>query len=492
MASVYYGRQRGDVGFSRVVAVKRMLPAFAKDPQFVAMFLDEAALASRIHHPNVVSTLDLVADGREILIVMEYVHALSLSSVMERARRTGPIPIPIAATVMTGVLAGLHAAHEARGKKGEPLGIVHRDVSPQNVLVGVDGVARIMDFGIAKATRQLHVTGEGQIKGKLSYMAPEQLASGGRPVDRGADVFAAGVVLWGMLAGDRLFHGSDIADTMAEVLGKPVPPLSRYRPDVPADLEAALGRALQRDRDRRWPTARAFEEAIAAACPRLATQRTVGAWVEELGGDVLAARAAELARIEGAGDERSTTAHALAAVSRSARLEAPEDPGLDDPTLERLERDVPPAAAPMSPADGAGARDLTVRLTAPARRPWRLAAAMGVVGIVAIALGAMRLSRAQPDHAGVDGALAPTTAPSEAAPSPPLPTAPAVATSATSAQADERGPSPPASAASSAPVSAPAAARPAARRPAASVRSTASAPRKAPDAPDPGFFPERP
>src|SRR5450432_3116813 len=168
MATVHFGRLLGPAGFSRTVAIKRLHPQFAKDPEFVAMFLDEARLAARIHHPNVIATLDVVALEGELFLVLEYVQGESFASLLRAARdRRTPVPLPVVSAVMTGVLHGLHAAHEAKNERGEPLRLVHRDVSPHNVLVGADGVPRVLDFGIAKAAGRLQTTREGHLKGKL-------------------------------------------------------------------------------------------------------------------------------------------------------------------------------------------------------------------------------------------------------------------------------------------------------------------------------------
>ena len=197
MATVHFGRLLGPVGFSRTVAIKRLHPQFAKDPEFVAMFLDEARLAARIRHPNVVPTLDVVAHARRALprhgVRAGRVARASAPCVARNAASACP-PRASRRRSCCGALHGLHAAHEAKNERGEPLGIVHRDVSPQNVLVGVDGVARVLDFGVAKARGRMQTTREGQLKGKLAYMAPEQLR--GQPATQQSDVYAAAVVLW--------------------------------------------------------------------------------------------------------------------------------------------------------------------------------------------------------------------------------------------------------------------------------------------------------
>ena len=225
MASVHLGRLIGSVGFSRAVAIKRMHAFLAHDPEFVAMFVDEARLAGRIRHPNVVPTLDVVASDGELFLVMEYVLGESLNRVLAANKTTGGrIPLDVVSAIVIGVLEGLHAAHEAKDERGEPLSIVHRDVSPQNILIGGDGVARVFDFGVAKAAGRMQTTQDGSLRGKVAYMAPEQLSN--VEVDRRTDVWAAGVVIWEMLANARLFASDSAAGLVRMVLTKEVPPPS--------------------------------------------------------------------------------------------------------------------------------------------------------------------------------------------------------------------------------------------------------------------------
>src|SRR5690349_1142721 len=169
MAAVHVGRLVGPVGFSRTVAIKRLHPQYAKDPEFVTMFLDEARLCGRIRHPNVVPTLDVVATEGEIFIVMEYVAGEALSKLMKTAwQKNIPVPPRVAATILSSVLHGLHSAHQTKDEHGRELGIVHRDVSPQNILVGSDGTSRVLDFGVAKAAGRMQTTRDGQVKGKIA------------------------------------------------------------------------------------------------------------------------------------------------------------------------------------------------------------------------------------------------------------------------------------------------------------------------------------
>jgi eukaryotic-like serine/threonine-protein kinase len=312
MAAIHIGRLLGPVGFARTVAIKRLHAPLAKDPEFVAMFLDEARLAARIRHPNVVSTLDIVATEGELFVVMEYVQGESLARLMRTARsQKEPIPQAIVATTMVGVLHGLHAAHEARDEQGEPLRIVHRDVSPHNVLVGIDGAAHVIDFGIAKARGRMQITRDGQIKGKLSYMPPEQLL--GQGLDHRADVFAASIVFWEALTGRRLFEGIDDGDIYARVLHGELERPSTFVPELGAAVDSIVMRGLARDRNDRYPTAREMALAIEAVMP-LAPPSRVGAWVENLAGESIAERMEQIADIEGgtsAGDPGDLTASSV-------------------------------------------------------------------------------------------------------------------------------------------------------------------------------------
>jgi len=293
MATVHLGRVVGAAGFTRVVAIKRLHPHFAKDPEFVSMFLDEARLAARVRHPNVVPVLDVEQHDGELFLVMEYVHGESLSSLLRAAN--GPMPPRMALAIAAGVLHGLHAAHETVDGQGRPLGIVHRDVSPQNILVGVDGVARLLDFGVAKTAWRLQTTREGQLKGKLSYMAPEQVQ--GAVIDRRVDVYAASIVLWELLSSARLYPTREPGDVILRILASAVDPPSAHNADVPAEIDALVLRGLSRNPQRRFATAREMASAIESAMP-LASAPEIGEWVQALAGDVLAARATSVAMTE--------------------------------------------------------------------------------------------------------------------------------------------------------------------------------------------------
>ena len=288
MATVHLGRLVGPAGFTRTVAIKRLHPQFAKDDEFSSMFLDEARIAARIRHPNALTALDVVAVKGELYIVMDYIHGESLGKLL----RGGPLPLAVASSINTQALLGLHAAHEATDDRGVPLSIVHRDVSPQNILVGVDGVARVVDFGIAKAASRVHTTQAGKIKGKLSYMSPQQVQS--EDVDRRADIFAAGVVLWESVVGRKLLARGDA--TITRVLNwQGIPPEDLTL--VPGFLQPIVQKALAREPSERFATAREMAIALADAVPPAGSME-VGDWVEQRAHQILADRARAVSDVE--------------------------------------------------------------------------------------------------------------------------------------------------------------------------------------------------
>jgi serine/threonine-protein kinase len=288
MATVYLGRSVGVKGFARLVAIKKLHPHLEREEDFVSAFLDEARLAARIRHPNVVPTLD-VDDRDGLYIVMEYVEGDRLLGLLRHAVKSNePIPAPISLKIATETLAGLHAAHELTDDDGSALNLVHRDVSPQNVLIGIDGVTKITDFGIAKAESRLVTTRDGQLKGKIAYMAPEQARGGG--IDRRVDVFAMGILLWEMLTSRRLFKGDNDVEVLSAVLSNPIPSMRTIVPSVPEELDAVVMRALERDPNARYETATDFADAIenvAHVVGGLATTRQVAQYVQRVAGPKL-------------------------------------------------------------------------------------------------------------------------------------------------------------------------------------------------------------
>ena len=294
MSSVHLGRLEGPAGFGRTVAIKQLHPHLAEEREFVTMLLDEARLAARVRHPNVVSVGDVVEADGQLLLVMDYVPGVSLAELLRRALEDRwPLPLPIASAIGCGILHGLHAAHEATDERGRPLGIVHRDVSPQNVLVGSDGVARLVDFGVAKAAGRLHTTVDGQVKGKLGYMAPEQLRSAS--VDRRADIYAAALTIWEAVALRRPF-GDDAEAPLVRVQND-IPRASSVRPEVPPALDEILARGLDRAPERRTSSAQQMALELAAAVPP-APAPEVATFVADVAGDLLRQRAALVSRVE--------------------------------------------------------------------------------------------------------------------------------------------------------------------------------------------------
>jgi serine/threonine-protein kinase len=298
MASVCIARFIGSAGFSRTVAIKRPLPAFQKDHDFRLLAVSEARVAARVQHPNVVATLDLIEAGTELLVVMEYVHGVPLSTLLELARlREERLPPDVAVALMGGALRGLGAVHDARDESGHSLALVHRDVSPQNILCGAEGLARVADFGLAKAAGYTPLSDPGVFKGKLAYASPEQLEL--RPLTFASDLYSAGVVLWELLTGARLHRNATTPDIIAQVLRGSVPAPSSLMPDVPAALDDVVSRALSRDPERRHPSALAMAHALEAAL-RPASVDVAAEWIQRLASESLRARAEQVRIAESA------------------------------------------------------------------------------------------------------------------------------------------------------------------------------------------------
>lgn len=256
MAELYLARQLGGSGFEKVVAIKRVLPHLAEDAEFVSMFLNEARLAAGLDHSNIAHVMDFGNVGREYFMAMEYVHGRSVYDLL----RSGRMPMDCALTIVCGIASALHYAHARAGPDGRPLGLVHRDVSPSNVLVSYAGDVKLVDFGIAKATAQSTATRTGRIKGKLAYMAPEQIR--GEEIDRRADIFSLGIVAYELTTGQRCFYaGGEFALINRVAEGKFEPP-SAVDPEFPPKLQAVIMKALSVDPDDRFDDARQLRLAI--------------------------------------------------------------------------------------------------------------------------------------------------------------------------------------------------------------------------------------
>ena len=290
MAEVWIARQTGELGFRRLVAVKTIRPEHAESPGFRRMFLDEARLAARIRHANVVEVLDLGEEGPMVYQAMTLIEGDSLAGLLRRWHSTGHaggLPTAIVLRVMADAASGLHAAHELTDEDGAPMHLVHRDVSPHNILIGVDGVAKLADFGIAKALgRSSDETEAGQMKGKFSYLSPEQVLR--QSPDRRSDVFASGIVLWEMLTGTRLFRGADVMETLEMVRAMRIPDLREISPDIDPAIADVTARALARLPSERIASAAELSDALEEAARRssaVATTKDVANFVVDLVGD---------------------------------------------------------------------------------------------------------------------------------------------------------------------------------------------------------------
>ncbi len=354
MAQIYLARQRGPEGFEKRLVVKRILPHLAENEDFVRMFLDEARIAARLNHPNIVQIYDLGAQDDSFFIAMEYIHGEDLRRVWKRADRADtPIPVPLVCRVIIEACAGLDYAHKKTDAAGKPLNIVHRDISPQNILLTFDGRVKVVDFGIAKAADQATVTRSGVLKGKYSYMSPEQAA--GQKLDRRSDIFALGVVLYELLTCNRLFKRPSDMATLQAVAECAIPPPSQVNPRVPEDLDPIVMKALARSPEDRY--SEAVQLQLALEDWLVANQHaSSSAHVADFMGNLYAARLAEEARLGDVLVEDSESASAPEAKpsSRSAEtMAAPRQvdsgvaPAARDST-DRLER-TPPSPPSRTP-----------------------------------------------------------------------------------------------------------------------------------------------
>lgn len=341
MASVWAARLKGTRGFQKLVAIKTMLPGLVDDPSFERMFLDEAGLASQVRHPHVIEILDLGEQDRILYLVMEWVSGEALSIIMKYAATRGGIPLPIAVHIATQTCRGLHAAHELRDERnGDLVGLVHRDISPQNVLVTYDGVVKVVDFGVAKATARIDTQTEaGQLKGKIAYMSPEQLR--GDKIDRRTDVFAMGILLYMMTTGKHPFRGDDQGQTIARISSDdPALLPSQLVPAYPPALEACVMQALAKDPAKRYPSANDMLLGLTRALPgplRESTDEEVSDFIRRLLPDRLERQKQAIKQAMETADQRG--------MARSAPpMSLPE--GSDEPAtvLEGIGREVTPSA----------------------------------------------------------------------------------------------------------------------------------------------------
>ncbi|MEQ9500291.1 MAG: serine/threonine-protein kinase [Deltaproteobacteria bacterium] len=277
MASLFLARRAGARGFVRPVAVKLVHSHLLEDSNFVEMFIDEANVCARLSHPNIVHIEELVEVDGALFIVMEFVEGCSLGKLLNFTRKQRQqVPVPMAVHIIAKAADGLHAAHEARGDHDEPLDLVHRDMSPTNLLLSRRGNVKIIDFGIAKFSSRLHHTRTQRLKGKVAYMSPEQVNRG--EVDRRSDIYSLGVVLWETLAHRRAYRAKDEVSLMRQVMKRTIPPIESIRDDLPDELVSALNQALQPEPDARFETAHEFYRALTMAVPEaaLVTSKDIG------------------------------------------------------------------------------------------------------------------------------------------------------------------------------------------------------------------------
>ncbi|WP_437840722.1 serine/threonine protein kinase [Sorangium sp. So ce1153] len=409
MAAVWAARLVGSRGFQKIVAIKTMLPEFGNDPAFEAMFLDEARLASRIRHPHAVEIVELGDENGVLYIVMEWVDGDTISTLNKQVKSAGGIPLPILLRIASAICAGLHAAHELRDDDGKLVDLVHRDISPQNVMVSFDGIVKIVDFGVAKATGRLHETRvAGQLKGKIPYLSPEQLTSG--KVDRRSDIFSLGVLLYTTLSGYHPFRGRTDAKTMENILRFAPVPLRELVPDVPFDLAVAIERALAKDPADRWNDCASFQRTLDQIAISLGTpvnDGDVGRFVRETLGDIVAERRKKLATaIQHADGRTSSRSEARTASSvRGERRGKQASPG-STPLPATFAGILPVSlddGPPKSSVQGAAASlALPVASAAPAlvtpaprpRRRWRRRIFLSLLVVLLLFSGAALAARA--------------------------------------------------------------------------------------------------
>ncbi|HEX3854226.1 MAG TPA: protein kinase [Polyangiaceae bacterium] len=410
MASVWAARMRGTRGFQKMVAVKTMLPGLVDDLHFERMFLDEASLASQVRHPHVIEILDLGEVDRILYLVMEWVDGEPLNIIMKYAATRGGIPLAIAVSITAQTCRGLHAAHELRDESGTLVGLVHRDVSPQNVLLTYEGVVKVVDFGVAKATSRVsHETEAGQLKGKIAYMSPEQLR--GERIDRRTDVFAVGILLYMMTTGTHPFRGDDQAQTIKRISSdEPVTAPSAIVPGYPAGLEAVVMQALAKDASKRYPTANDMLIGLTRALPqsmRPSTDEEVAEFLRALLPDRLEKRKAAIKAALDAADRRK-------AGKSVPRIEGGEVPDEAPTVLEGLvsSREMTPSAEGQQSLPGATSREampIVRDSRAPPRRSTlRTILSAGAVAAVG-AIVALLLSRRPGPPANAGASAAPSS-----------------------------------------------------------------------------------
>lgn len=388
-ATVYLARTRGVAGFEREVALKLVHAHLRADEESRLHLLEEARLAARIRHPNVVPVTEVDADACGVFLVMDYVEGEALSGLVRLLReQSHRLPPRLIARIMNDSLAGLHAAHELRDAQGQFIGLVHRDFSPQNILVGVEGVARLADFGVAKAASRTVRTKTGLVKGKVAYMSPEQAR--GHKVDRRCDVWAAGVVVWELITGRKLYDHEDDVATLLSVVTEEPPRLASVMQGVPPALDEAVAYALTSDVNNRCPSAEAFRCLLESAwdeCGGMASTAELGAFVRQTVGHRLAERRAHTAR------NRASTSTSAAPNS------APRAPALPASSAEAAR---PPEDGTKTAISAAVPAAERVRAPRSARFGKRSVGIVATASVLAIALAVIGAAVSSPESSGVE------------------------------------------------------------------------------------------
>jgi len=302
MASVYKAMVRGAAGFQRAVAVKHIKPEYRALKNYIDMFIEEARVGSELAHPNIVQVHDFVSEGGNYYLIMEWVEGIDLGGLIKVYRdRSREVPWPLAAAIGIGTLRGLGAAHDRIAPNGQPAPVIHRDVSPHNVLLGINGVVKLSDFGLARARdRAASLTAPGTVKGKLSYLAPE--VTFGKPNTVQSDLFGVGSVLWETLTGDRLFDGKTDVEIFKKIRACKIPSIRSRRTDVPEAFATVLEMALSADPANRYATADEYAQALSQVMKQAVGINPTAA----LGAAVVEARTL----LKGADtDDQSTTEH---------------------------------------------------------------------------------------------------------------------------------------------------------------------------------------
>lgn len=346
MAEIFLATHQGPEGFKKHVAIKRILPHLTEDTDFVTMFLDEARLVARFNHPNIVQIFELGEVDRRFFLAMEYVHGISMSKLLKACRKKDiPLPLEYGAKIVSFACEGLDYAHSFADADGTPLNLIHRDISPQNLMVSYDGVVKVLDFGIAKATGNVYQTRTSSLKGKAAYMSPEQITAKGG-LDRRSDIFSLGIVLFEVAAGQRPFSGDTELELMMAIVKQAAPDPRQFDETIPADLSAIISRALAKDREQRYQSCRELRQELEEFLLNrrmLVDNYTLGAFAREVippGDSVVGYSVPTPSGPSAAGQDRAATT--------PSRARARTPTGQRKPIPDRATDDAPTQMTPSS------------------------------------------------------------------------------------------------------------------------------------------------